>query len=420
MNATLGAAMLSLPYAANECGGLLVFLLMQYAFAFVAAIGLAILAKCADVGNASVYQEVVETMTGSDLWVNFTRVIIAIYALASCVAYLVLIGDQGQEIMKAIVGGDNFDEHSELYRKLILLVLSICVVLPLMMPRSISFLELPGIVSFLSVVYVVLAVACLYHKDVLENVHVKTKPDNSKAVFNALPTIAFGYQCHVSGVPVYCSLKKRNLKNWLMILSAATFLSSVLYSITTVFGYLTFGDRIQDDILLNYSADNYPIIVARVGIMVSVMMSYPTIHYCGRICLEDVYRKVMGMSNQQGNQTWTIRYYIQTVTWFVLSLIGALFIPGIGKVVNIIGAFAAFFILGFPGLCAFRYGILVEDYQRNPALFANDTSIVAKLMDPMNPPKPRTAYLFMTIGCVYIVLCAFLFGEALTAGIMAL
>merc|ERR1719433_903109 len=110
----------------------------------------------------------------------------------------------------------------------------------------------------------------------------------------------------------------------------------------------------------------------------------------------------MGMSNQKGNQTWTIRYYIQTVTWFVLSLIGALF------------------ILGFPGLCAFRYGILVDDYQRNPALFVNDTSIVAKLMDPMNPPKPRTAYLFMTIGCVYIVLCAFLFGEALTAGIMAL
>ena len=54
------------------------------------------LAKCADVGNASVYQEVVETMTGSDLWVTFTRIMIAIYAFSSCVAYLVLVGDQAR------------------------------------------------------------------------------------------------------------------------------------------------------------------------------------------------------------------------------------------------------------------------------------------------------------------------------------
>ncbi|XP_075243106.1 sodium-coupled neutral amino acid transporter 7-like [Convolutriloba macropyga] len=354
MNATLGAAMLSLPYAANECGGLLIFLLMQYAFAFLAAVGLLILAKCADVGNASVYQEVVETMTGSDIWVTFVRVMIAIYAFSSCVAYLVLIGDQGQEIFKFLIGGETFDENKEMYRKLILLTLSVCVVLPLMMPRSISFLELPGIVSFLSVLYVVLAVACLYKTDKLNDVNVKTHPDDGKAVFNSLPTIAFGYQCHVSGVPVYCSLKKRNLKNWLMILSASTLLSSLMYSCTTVFGYLTFGDQVADDILLSYSADSIPMTIARVGVMISVMMSYPTIHYCGRICLEDVYRKVMRMSNQEGNQTWTKRYYIQTVSWFVLSLLGALFIPGISKVLNLIGAFAAFFILGFPGLCILR------------------------------------------------------------------
>ena len=115
-------------------------------------------------GNDSVYQEVVGTMTQSDLWVNFTRIGIAAYAFISCIAYLVLIGDQGQEVFHCMIG-DSYDEHKELYRKLVIIVLSVVVVLPLMMPRTVSFLQIPGFVAFFSVAYVILAVAVLYGKE---------------------------------------------------------------------------------------------------------------------------------------------------------------------------------------------------------------------------------------------------------------
>ena len=101
-------------------------------------------------------------MTGSDFWVTFTRVMIAVYAFSSCIAYLVLVGDQGQLILKFILGHETYDQHEDLYRRIIILALSFLIVLPLMLPRSISFLEMPGIVSFFSILYVVLAVACLY------------------------------------------------------------------------------------------------------------------------------------------------------------------------------------------------------------------------------------------------------------------
>ena len=61
--------------------------------------------------------------------------------------------------------GDSYYEHKELYRKLVIIVLSVVVVLPLMMPRAVSFLEIPGFVSFLSVAYVILTVVILYGKD---------------------------------------------------------------------------------------------------------------------------------------------------------------------------------------------------------------------------------------------------------------
>ena len=72
------------------------FSITDFNFEYIWKIPIFFAAKCADVGNASVYQEVVETMTGSDIWVTFVRVMIAIYAFSSCVAYLVLIGDQGK------------------------------------------------------------------------------------------------------------------------------------------------------------------------------------------------------------------------------------------------------------------------------------------------------------------------------------
>ena len=278
----------------------------------------------------------------------------------------------------------------------------------------------------------------------LQDVNIKTSPDSGKAIFNSLPTISFAYQCHVSGVPVYCSLKERNLKTWLIILSLATLMSSIFYSTVTIFGYLTFGDQIKDDILLNYSDSSIPMVIgthsnpfyafysrvlintfsARIGVMISVMMSYPVIHYCGRVCLEDVYRKIVGLSNHDGNRTWTRRYYIQTVTWFALSLLGALFIPGIGKVVNLIGAFAAFFILGFPGICIFRYGQITGDYITRPGrLNEEDTNLVLNMAPTSEESKPsvvRNANLCMLLGSVYLVLCAFLFGEAFTSGIIEL
>ena len=43
MNATLGAAVLNLPYAADQCGGLAVTIILQYALAIVAAFGLIML-----------------------------------------------------------------------------------------------------------------------------------------------------------------------------------------------------------------------------------------------------------------------------------------------------------------------------------------------------------------------------------------
>lgn len=51
------------------------------------------------------------------------------------------------------------------------------------------------------------------------------------------------------------------------------------------------------------------------------------------------------------------RRVFQTVSWFLLTLLLALFIPDIGKVISVIGGLAACFIFIFPGMAP-TFGVL--------------------------------------------------------------
>lgn len=56
------------------------------------------------------------------------------------------------------------------------------------------------------------------------------------------------------------------------------------------------------------------------------------------------------------------RRLLQTVSWFLLTLLLALFIPDIGKVISVIGGLAACFIFVFPGTMS--WGGLLASYLR--------------------------------------------------------
>ena len=50
---------------------------------------------------------------------------------------------------------------------------------------------------------------------------IKTRPDDWLDVFTVIPVICFGYQCHVSVIPIYSCMKHRNIKHFTIASSAA-------------------------------------------------------------------------------------------------------------------------------------------------------------------------------------------------------
>ena len=143
-------------------------------------------------------------------------------------------------------------------------------------------------------------------------------------------------------------MENRNLKEFSKTLSCAMFLCVITYTGTAAFGYFTFGELVTTDILLSYKPDP-EVIVAVIFIAMKTYTTYPILLFCGRAALVSLWVDFRKLTLHEIEASEKRTRIVVTVIWFILSLILAAFIPNIGVVIQILGAFAAVFIFIFPG-----------------------------------------------------------------------
>lgn len=85
-------------------------------------------------------------------------------------------------------------------------------------------------------------------------------------------------------MPIYAGLKRRSLKTFSLVLAVGLTICVLVYSLTGVFGYLTFAGRVclNSDILQNYCPGDVAIDVARALLALVIITSYPILAFCGR------------------------------------------------------------------------------------------------------------------------------------------
>lgn len=58
--------------------------------------------------------------------------------------------------------------------------------------------------------------------------------------------------------------------------------AALLSLLSGICGFLTFGAAVDPDVLLSYPSEDMAVAVARAFIILSVLTSYPILHFCGR------------------------------------------------------------------------------------------------------------------------------------------
>nr|XP_044998263.1 putative sodium-coupled neutral amino acid transporter 8 isoform X3 [Jaculus jaculus] len=312
--------------------------------------GLVILGYAASVSRQMTYQGVVHELCGPALG-KLCEACFLINLLMISVAFLRVIGDQLEKLCDSLLPGAPQPWYAT--QRFTLPLLSALVILPLSGPREIAFQKYTSILGTLAACYLALVITVQYYlwpQDLRNEPRLSASPSSWTSVLSVFPTICFGFQCHEAAVSIYCSMRNQSLSHWTLVSGLSLLACLLVYSLTGVYGFLSFGNEVSADILMSYPGNDVAIIVARVLFAVSIVTVYPIVVFLGRSVMQDLWkRRYGGPRGSDPSGPW-VRLPL-TLLWVTVTLAMALLLPDLSKIIDLIGGISSFFIFIFPGLC---------------------------------------------------------------------
>ncbi|KAA0714950.1 putative sodium-coupled neutral amino acid transporter 8 [Triplophysa tibetana] len=303
LKSALGAGLLTFPWAFEKAGGIHLAVTVELASRCISLVflisGLVILGYSSSISGQNTYQAVVTYMCGPSLG-KLCEICYVFNLFIISVAFLVIVADQLETLcisMYELITG---------------------------LPES----EMPYhcVIGTFAAAYLTVAITVKYH----------TRPVHE---INLSPIYSSG------------SMKNRNLSHWVFISVVSMFICLIIYSLTGIYGYLTFGKNVAPDILMSYSGGDVTMIIARLLFGISIITIYPIIVLLGRSVIQDPLLK-RRRKHTVVTESYESRTRIAlTTVWVTVTLLIAVFVPDISKVISVVGGISAFFIFIFPGLC---------------------------------------------------------------------
>uniref|UniRef100_A0A8C2PSJ9 Solute carrier family 38 member 8a n=1 Tax=Cyprinus carpio TaxID=7962 RepID=A0A8C2PSJ9_CYPCA len=325
LKSSLGAGLLIFPWAFEKAGGIHSAVIVEMISLVFLVSGLVILGYSCSVSGQNTYQAVVRDVCGPAIG-NLCEICYVFNLFFISVAFLVIVADQLQKlcvsIYELITGLPESEMPYYWYtdQRFALFLLCLFFIFPLSVSKEISIQKYTRVSSWAS-------------------------------MFSVVPTICFGFQCHEACIAVYSSMENRKLSHWVFISVVSMFICLIIYSLTGVFGYLTFGKNVTPDILMSYSGGDVSMIIARLLFGISIITIYPIIVLLGRSVIQDpLLRRRHKHTAVTGSYESRMRVAL-TTAWVTITLLIAVFVPDISKVIGVVGGIGAFFIFIFPGLC---------------------------------------------------------------------
>ncbi|CAF0958885.1 unnamed protein product, partial [Brachionus calyciflorus] len=403
VNAALGAGLLNFAKAFHNAGGIYISTIFHLVLLIIIVGALVILAYCTDKKQSANFQDVVYGMCGKK-WQTINSFCIILYMFGCCITFFIIIGDQLDQIISCLYGESSLSNWY-FNRKFTISLTSILFILPLCYPRRIDFLTYPSTLAVIAIIYVVILIPIKYAKLNTENVHVRTEPEHWMDIFTVLPVICFGYQCHVNAVPIYACLKRKNLSEFSKSIFVSILIVFSAYTITATFGYMTFGDKIDDDLLKSYDSKDVSVLIAIIMYLIKTYTSYPLNLFCARTAIEGLWIEMKQLDSYSVQRFEKFRRVLIVTIWFFLSLFIALFIPNITIVIHYLGALAGTFMFIFPGLCLMFYAL------------NKDNNVVESINN--ESMSRRKQNLLLLIAIFYITIGTFIIGLVVTQSFLS-
>uniref|UniRef100_A0A3Q3GN47 Solute carrier family 38 member 8b n=1 Tax=Labrus bergylta TaxID=56723 RepID=A0A3Q3GN47_9LABR len=370
LKSALGAGLLNFPWAFEKAGGVNTAISVELVSLVFLISGLVILGYASSVSRQKTYQDVVSEVCGRAVG-QLCEVCFCFNLFMICVAFLVVVQDQLEKCNEV-----DMPYHWYTDQRFALFIMCLVIILPLSIPKEIGIQKYTSVLGTLAATYLCVAVIVKYY--LMESHSVIITPDVGSwaSMFSVVPTICFGFQCHEACIAIYSSMENQKLSHWVLISVLSMFFCLLIYTLTGVYGFMTFGRDVASDILMSYPGNDVVMIISRLLFGISIITIYPIILLLGR--------RRRGIVTHLFESRCRV---ILTVIWISITLVIAMFVPDMGEVISVIGGISAFFIFIFPGIPGFLLHCRV---------------------------------VFTVWGVITIVVGAFIFGQSTTIAIMEL
>lgn len=373
-NAALGAGLLAVPQAFQRIGSLPLAIFFQIVFASLTFMGLYVLGIAAKVTASDSYALIVRRLCGRS-----TEVATIGFKILFCwgvtISFLIVLYNQ-----VAALKNDEWYANP----KITTTIASTVIVFPVLFLRSLDRLQWISLIAISSCIYVAFFVtissladvsgievndndaSCTANEKDIEERQYKgfTSDQDTEWTFPdflaAFPAIAFGYQCHLSSIQNYSSLKRSVQDKYIRVAAAGTGICFLTYTFTGMAGSLLFKKCILSVVLSNYSSDYLLANIGRILTSLAVLFSYPILFQTGRHEILRLYDRISSSNEWHAGEsnifcgTLNRRINWITIGWFITSLLVAVFLREFKHVLNVIGSLSGFWMFIWPGIFALK------------------------------------------------------------------
>nr|XP_046268285.1 probable sodium-coupled neutral amino acid transporter 6 [Scatophagus argus] len=363
MNAIMGSGILGLAYAMANTG-IVGFCILLTIVASLAAYSIHLLLKLCDQTGINSYEDLggKALQKPGKVLVGIAIIIQNIGAMSS---YLFILKSELPAAINSFMSPDSTGNAWYEDGRLLLILVTLCVVLPLSILPKIGFLGYTSSIASLFVLYFAVVVVvkkwsipCPLPHNVTTHsgaFQISNSTDSectpklfvisSKSAY-AIPTMAFSFLCHTAILPIYCELDRPTKGRMQNVANVSISLSFLLYLISAVFGYLTFYAHVGSELLLSYGVylpRDIMVMTVRLAILLSVLLTVPLIHFPAR--------KAAILLLFGGRPFSWLIHITATLTILGVVLLMAIFVPDIRNVFGLVGSTTSSCLLFvFPGI----------------------------------------------------------------------
>uniref|UniRef100_A0A1Q3FDD2 Putative sodium-coupled neutral amino acid transporter 10 n=2 Tax=Culex tarsalis TaxID=7177 RepID=A0A1Q3FDD2_CULTA len=255
------------------------------------------------------------------------------YLLGTCVAYYVVVGDLGPQIVAKIL---STNESSTLRSWTMVVVTLVCIV-PFSLLRNVDSLASVCTASLGFYLCLVLKVMAESSERISQDQWFERldlwKPEG---ILRCLPIFSMALSCQMQLFEVYATMPTTSLDKMSRVIQQSTNICAVIYSLIGFFGYVAFnGHQFSGNILVDFTPSFVSDII-KIGFVLSVAFSFPlAIFPCRASLYSLLYKRSYSDSH----------YYIPeakfrplTLAIVFLALLLGLAVPSIDFVLGLVGS----------------------------------------------------------------------------------